>query len=337
MDQEEPLLSRVWCAQERVLANRTLHIASHQMYWECSADFKAEDDMAMDIETCSQYNLQRIASGLASVMQAPKLNTTDNNKKRWGLSHEWRPWLRLIEEYTSRNMTVTSDKLPALSGVMSALQTLTGDRCLAGIWESWFAKGLLWRIQDPERDSYVFHAKPASRPRFWRAPSWSFAALDGVVAYKLLEYDTDTLTCAALVQCHLVPKGKNPLGELAEGYATIRGPIAHLFNAAEHQSSDGRDCRLRLTRNRLAEARVFYDVEYYAACDVLLVTPHAGIAIVPDKRDSTRHVRVGAVTVYRILDPGMQDSQDLVSVLDLTPLSAFSAADWPEPVVLTLA
>ncbi|KAF1829294.1 hypothetical protein BDW02DRAFT_485652, partial [Decorospora gaudefroyi] len=94
-------------------------------------------------------------------------------------------WFGLIEEYTAREMTYPTDKLPALSGVVSALQCSIGDICLAGIWKSWFLEGLLWRLQHPDWDSYVVLPKKPYRVESWRAPSWSWAALEGVVLYTL--------------------------------------------------------------------------------------------------------------------------------------------------------
>ncbi|KAH4481480.1 hypothetical protein HBH89_249140 [Parastagonospora nodorum] len=91
-----------------------------------------------------------------SVKDAPLLQHTQQSQEAEAFrafNPAWRVWLRLIEEYTS------CDKFPALSGVTSALQKLTGDACLAGTWKSFFLQGLLWRLQDPNWDEYVFFPK----------------------------------------------------------------------------------------------------------------------------------------------------------------------------------
>ncbi|KAF2026588.1 HET-domain-containing protein, partial [Setomelanomma holmii] len=162
---DEPLLGRVWCFQERVLANRTLNLASDQMYWECAAAFAEEGGTVNssndDHYFYKEYSLQTVIDDLK-----------DHTKRGDA-------WYRMVQEYTSRNITYQTDKLPAFSGIASALQEVTGDEYYAGLWKSWFLEGLLWRLQIPSSDIYVFVPKEPQRLDFWRAPSWSFAALEG--------------------------------------------------------------------------------------------------------------------------------------------------------------
>ncbi|RAR12327.1 HET-domain-containing protein [Stemphylium lycopersici] len=337
---EEPLLNRVWCLQERVLATRTLHFASQQMYWECSAHFKTEVGDTLDHKSCPEYSLDRVAAGLNSVKQAPMLKLpvhAHEIKETWAVNTDWRVWFRLVQAYTSRNMTYQTDKLPALSGVISALQKLTGDTCLAGIWKSWFLKGLLWRLQDPEWDLYVFDGKTPCRPAAWRAPSWSFASVEGVVVYAILEIDYGNGLCAELLECSLTPKSsKNPLGELVSGFAKIKAPVVQVSKIAKEQSYTGRDCMVHMGENQVTEAGVYFDVECYDSCEVLMITPHTGIAVVPvHGRDSMTYSRVGAVEVYRIFDPkgpGGKDDGPASTNRD----KFLSIADWPEPSVVFL-
>ncbi|KAI4688297.1 uncharacterized protein J4E84_005228 [Alternaria hordeiaustralica] len=256
MRREEPLLSRVWVLQERVLARRTVHFASYQMQWECSEQVLTEDGYIEDYKACEEISLERIAQGLKSMKDAPVLRDTQrsqNAEVTWRFNPAWRVWSRLIEEYTSRNMTFQTDKLPALSGVISALQKLTGDVCLAGIWKSWFLQGLLWRLQIPDWDEYVFFPKMPQRTDAWRAPSWSFASVEGVVVYNALDHDPGRETCAELLECDVCPKGVNPLGELTTGFAKIKAPVASVFDVSPEVEETGRGCKVRMTNGRLAE------------------------------------------------------------------------------------
>lgn len=114
------MLTQTRCFQERVLAVRTVHFASDQMYWECANSFEQERGDVCDYERdfYKEYSL--------------KTPFSDRDA-----------WHRVVAEYTSRNLKYQSDKLPALSVVISALQKLTGDTTYAGIWGTWFLLGLL--------------------------------------------------------------------------------------------------------------------------------------------------------------------------------------------------
>ncbi|CAN9143616.1 unnamed protein product [Alternaria alternata] len=160
MRKEEPLLSPVWVLQERILAPRTIQFASYEMLWECSEKTNTEDGYEDSVRR--EIFLESIAHGLRSFVRnlenPPHIDETRRSHRYDDVMASdlaQRAWFVLIEEYTSRNMSFQSDKLPALSGVISALEELTGDICVAGIWKRWFLHGLLWRLQQPEWDIVI--------------------------------------------------------------------------------------------------------------------------------------------------------------------------------------
>jgi hypothetical protein len=308
------------------------------MYWECEEHIMAEDGYSEDYKVSQEYSLKKIAYGLKSVIKEPLLRETVRSRTAtevWVVNPAWRVWLRLIEEYTSRDMTYQTDKLPALSGVVSALQELTGDMCFAGIWKSWFLKGLLWRLQDPEWDIYVFLPKKPHNASLWRAPSWSFASVEGVVLYTLLENDPSRETCAELQECSVTPKGSNTLGELVSGFARIKGSVARVINIAKELSSVGRVCMICMEAGRFAEGSVYFDVDNYETCDVLMVTPYTGIAMIPVDTQQDTYVRVGAVSVYRIFDPE-NELHNIDRPASVNRDRSLGAAHYPAPTIITL-
>jgi hypothetical protein len=84
-------------------------------------------------------------------------------------------WTRMIAQYSDCQLTVPGDKLVAISGVASVLSHLSpGDEYLAGLWRSQLPRGLLW-----------FPLKwHAPRPVEWRAPTWSWASVDGYICFQ---------------------------------------------------------------------------------------------------------------------------------------------------------
>jgi hypothetical protein len=304
------------------------------MYWECAEQFSTEDGLERGFQPCEEYSVERIANGLKSVGQALFLVTKYKGKETRSFNEGWRLWTRLIQDYTSRNITFQSDKLPALSGVISALQILTGDSCLAGIWKSWFLLGLLWRLEDPECDSNVFVPKQRQRVEPWRAPSWSFASLEGVVLYNLLDEPYGDI-CAELLDCKVTAKGKNPLGEVATGFARIKGPVVSVFNIRHEASSSRKFCMFRMADDKIARGSMYFDVEVHECCQALMITPHTGIAIVSIDAQGGTYTRVGAVSVYMINDLKSELPQlDFLSITDRD--RSLSSDCYPEPTVITL-
>ncbi|KAJ4296398.1 hypothetical protein N0V90_006443 [Kalmusia sp. IMI 367209] len=93
-------------------------------------------------------------------------------------------WNDLVEQYTRRSLTVPSDKLPAISGIASEFAALSNDAYYAGLWRTSLAEQLLWQsigsIGAGEASGFGL-----GLPEGWRAPSWSWAAVDGWVSFKV--------------------------------------------------------------------------------------------------------------------------------------------------------
>lgn len=61
----------------------------------------------------------------------------------YGLSH-FNFWLKIIENYSSRQLTKPTDALPALSGLAREFHRATGDSYIAGLWKMDLVQGLSW-------------------------------------------------------------------------------------------------------------------------------------------------------------------------------------------------
>ncbi|KAH6625745.1 heterokaryon incompatibility protein-domain-containing protein [Boeremia exigua] len=92
-------------------------------------------------------------------------------KKKKGLTYP-EGWLQLVEDYSLRALTKSEDKLPALSGVAEQYQEHKAQY-MAGLWSSQLPAALMWQSTDPY----------AKRHDAYRAPSWSWASIEGRVSY----------------------------------------------------------------------------------------------------------------------------------------------------------
>lgn len=92
-------------------------------------------------------------------------------KKKKGLTYP-EGWLQLVEDYSLRALTKSEDKLTALAGIAEVYQGHHA-RYLAGLWSDQFPAALMWQ----SLDSY------AKRHDIYRAPSWSWASLQGRISF----------------------------------------------------------------------------------------------------------------------------------------------------------
>lgn len=129
-------------------------------------------------------------------------------------------WNDLTIYYASRELTVPNDKLVALSGLANnmkaRLQQLRPGphRYLAGHWEETLMDTLLWSVEEPVR-----------RPLQYRAPSWSWACLDGDIDFSSCD-DRETIPFASVVSVEMTHPGKEDTGEVDGGILTLKGPCA---------------------------------------------------------------------------------------------------------------
>jgi hypothetical protein len=142
----------------------------------------------------------------------------------------WQVWQRVVEQYAKRDLTVPSDKLPAISGIASELRKATHSNYLAGLWRDNLASDLLWSASPPVSGSTGYYALET-----WRAPSFSWASLDIAVTYTQLDEEereafTSTITVLAT---SVTPKGLNPLGSLSDAFITVRGLVSYATLCSE--------------------------------------------------------------------------------------------------------
>jgi hypothetical protein len=204
LDENCFLMRRAWAFQEQRLSRRVLHYRAGGLNL-CCREGTWFESVALSFGNTlehQQFNAIRPVS-ISSRSQ------TENH----------RDWLRSIEVYSSRSLTKSNDKLPAISGYAHEVHKSVGGLYLAGIWERYLALGLLWVANRSE--------KPVSRASRKRAPSWSWAAIDGQVSYywPLSRITEESLLVPQLklVSHHIDITGLDPMGEVMGGALTVSG------------------------------------------------------------------------------------------------------------------
>jgi hypothetical protein len=137
--------------------------------------------------------------------------------------HKWYlEWYTSIENYSRRDLTYESDKLPALSGYAHAMQEVLEGTYLAGLWKQDLLIGMLWS---------AFSTRNRLRhPNQRRCPTWSWAALDGAIEYHLSWIQYRNVRQESRMQLKLVKGdvqlvGSDMMGQVRLGSLTVSGHI----------------------------------------------------------------------------------------------------------------
>lgn len=132
-------------------------------------------------------------------------------------------WYDLVTSYTGRNLTKSSDKLPAIAGLAAAIHEIAQDSYFAGHWRVELERSLFWRT-----DQEVVSPEPA-RCRDYRAPSWAWPSIDGMVCWSWPDLSPGVGEEAPLeivdVKVELIAGDDNPFGLVGGGRLTIKGRI----------------------------------------------------------------------------------------------------------------
>lgn len=130
-------------------------------------------------------------------------------------------WYDLVTSYTDRHLTKSSDKLPAIAGLAAAIHEIAQDSYLAGHWRVELERSLFWRTVKE-----ILRPEPA-RCRDYRAPSWSWPSIDGMVSWAWPDLSPGVGDEAPLeivdVEVELIAGLDNPFGPVEGGKLTIKG------------------------------------------------------------------------------------------------------------------
>ncbi|KAL7928622.1 heterokaryon incompatibility domain-containing protein [Trichoderma chlorosporum] len=171
--------TRGWTYQERLLSKRCIFsFPDGSVSFQCSKAIWGEDYCAEtpDLKCCApmmdiSLNRSWMAPGHSRERGAPTVHITNTP-----YLHEY---CRLIEEYTGRNMSYASDRLPGINGVLDVFRREFGLQFVCGLPTALIYMALLW--QPRNKLKRVPKDSETGLPFY---PSWSWAGWIGPVGYE---------------------------------------------------------------------------------------------------------------------------------------------------------
>lgn len=224
-DEMEPVNYRGWCLQERLLSPRSFIYASHTLQYYCQTE-----TVNIGQALCEPSTAMRLPNTVfwpSPRDQSPSIvSTSDQITAR-------RAWLSVIWDYTNRNITVPEDKLVALAGIAEIFHHVYNSEYLAGLWRKTLLLDLLWNTRNSSE----------LQPRLtkYRAPSWSWASIDGLVLSQNFEEKLKPgsyyIVECEILECEVTLGSENmPFGQVLAGTLSLK---SHLKEARLEYNSGG--------------------------------------------------------------------------------------------------
>lgn len=210
-----PLFQRGWTMQETLLSSRLLIYGQRGLVFLCLERERCEGNVPSDVR---KYQML--------FDPGSNIYTQLDHPESWGY---------LVSSYTQRLLAFEGDKLLGIAGLAESYgKTMGVSGYLGGMWKENFLEQCLWTT-----DLYAVKNGVARRPKEYRAPSWSWASLDGHIssfgvaanmpAMMMPETMYPNITCEVVdVQTTLTAAG-NPFGMVSGGDLVIRGRLRKLL------------------------------------------------------------------------------------------------------------
>ncbi|KAH7316821.1 heterokaryon incompatibility protein-domain-containing protein [Stachybotrys elegans] len=209
IDLYAPLGTRGWTLQESFLAPRQLIYGSEQIYWDCLDTVRsARGPCAPYIDPYNNLKRQVLLPVPESSPQQVKTMLYE--------------YYRMVDAFSRRKLTYSSDRLMAISGVVNRLHGIFGGVYLAGIWSQHLSFGLCW-----ERDSMTYE-----RAVPYRGPTWSWAGLESPVLYYLERILEPYHSTVKMVDHSVTLRDEqNPFGQVTSASLTIEASVMPVLNS----------------------------------------------------------------------------------------------------------
>ncbi|EON63210.1 hypothetical protein W97_02437 [Coniosporium apollinis CBS 100218] len=228
---------RGWVFQERLLARRTLIFGRRGIFWECFSGQASElDPEGVGVLRDPAGNITSVfkifgSNSLLNTRTGPTDETfTDQISFRFLLESTTptnaiqlqlfrKHWTHIVWKYSLCDLTKAEDKLIALSGLAQRVRERTGFQYLAGLWLPNVLFDLMW---------YTATYSEGTRSPEYRAPTWSWAVMDGPVTFSSHAFSQDVYTplvssISTDIVCH--PSDHNMVGQV---FHAVLGLIGRL-------------------------------------------------------------------------------------------------------------
>lgn len=201
----DPISKRAWTLQERRISPRFLDFSSQQLRWKCHSRCYFDGGLKPELLDAQAGTINDQGTSFCQQSDVVKFAI-------------FTTWAEIVDDYTQRLLSFPDDKLTALAAMASEVGANLGTTYLAGLWNKYLPAQLLWRLW----------AGPSKRPDKYRAPSWSWASVDGWV---MMEHEAHADRVAIdITECKITLETEEFMyGPVKSGFLTLQGYLTPAF------------------------------------------------------------------------------------------------------------
>jgi hypothetical protein len=163
--QRPPLNTRAWAVQEHCLSTRTLNFDVNEISWDCITGKATEINTRMFSANVKRSLKRRFIETMGYL-------TVISSRKYWDIE-----WWNLLETYTACDLTVSTDRWPAIEGLATEVERKRNKALYHGLWIYCLVDELLWYTEEPQQ-ARLAHEEP----------SWSWLSLGAPIKKRHSRY-----------------------------------------------------------------------------------------------------------------------------------------------------
>ena len=154
---------RAWAFQERILSTALLKYSKFSSKWECNSGSRSE---GVPMDRDKGVRSERYSKGVLVGLE--KYIREENPEGHFVI------WCIAVRLSSEKDLTITTDRLAAISGISDVFRRAHGTTPLPGLWLEDLHRGLLW---------FRSQKKPCHAQYGRRLPTWSWVSMDSPICY----------------------------------------------------------------------------------------------------------------------------------------------------------
>jgi hypothetical protein len=224
----EPLATRAWVLQERLLSRRCLLFPSTGGFaLQCDRGEQFAGDLTYACDNAKGRERMLFRQEPSICWAIRRMDATENPEE-----HSFTPiqeshdvcqaWRFMVESYSSMKLSVSEDRPIAIAALAEEYEarysfllggSTKGSEYLAGHWSDDFLESLMWSVAGAK------NVRPA-----YRAPSWSWLSVDGAVNFRCHHAVEDEYL--RIIDISLTPREPSlTYGALRDGFMKVQGSL----------------------------------------------------------------------------------------------------------------
>ena len=170
--------TRGWTYQEAMLSKRVLVFTPCQLYYICNLSSFSEDEYSIQTEHQTKHQTTHLINSTREIERHPLYSKSERHTfaemGEFRITQHWFFYNRLVEDFSTRDITCESDILKALTGILRAMTDPHVEKYICGLPSTVLEWALLWQPRGPlRRRSCSSNGHPF--------PSWSWIGWVGPV------------------------------------------------------------------------------------------------------------------------------------------------------------